>query len=626
MKLNLLLAAFLILATSCNEQSGDDSTQKNAEMKEDKYAADSHSFSKPNEVAVKHLSLNISVDFKSKVISGLAEYVLERNGGDEVILDIDGITISSAKDVATGQELDYEIKEGNDYGDLVVVNLEKETESIVLEYATSADAAALLWMEPEQTNDGTAPFMFTQGQAILTRSWVPIQDSPALRITYDAKVQAPEGMMALMSAENPTEKNEQGAYTFTMDQPIPPYLMALAVGDLAFESLGEQTGVYAEPGMLAASAYEFADMEKMLKAAEELYGPYRWGRYDVLVLPPGFPFGGMENPKLTFATPTIIAGDRSLTSLIAHELAHSWSGNLVTNATWNDFWLNEGFTVYFEKRIMESLYGESYAEMLNELGYQDLQHTIAELGQNSEDTHLKLELSNRNPDDGMTDIAYEKGYLFLRHIESVVGRERFDQFLKNYFERNAFKTMTTETFVEYINQNLLNELDEKIDLDQWIYSPGLPVRHPKPQSLRFDRIDSTRDKWLNGEKTAQQLKTGEWSTHEWLYFLRGLPDSISVDQLSSLDQQFDLTNSQNSEIAAVWFEKAIQADYQKAFPKLEAFLIKVGRRKFLKPLYAELAQTPEHKAWAIKVYAKARGNYHAVSVNTIDELLNFKHS
>lgn len=621
--------AFLALATlimACETTQTSTVANENAQQMKTKYADDTHSFSKPNEIAVTHLNLDLAVSFEDRKISGTVVYDLERNADGDLILDADGITITAARDAATGEELEFILNEGDDYGNELVIKLNAETEKVAVDYFTSPDAAALLWMNPEQTNDGKAPFLFTQGQAILTRSWIPIQDSPAVRVTYDAKVSVPSGMMALMSAENPTEKNETGVYEFKMDKPIPPYLMALAVGDLAFESLGKHTGVYSEPGMLAASAYEFADMEKMLVAAEELYGPYSWGRYDVLVLPPGFPFGGMENPKLTFATPTIIAGDRSLTSLIAHELAHSWSGNLVTNATWDDFWLNEGFTVYFEKRIMEAVYGESYANMLNELGYQDLQHTLADLGAGSEDTHLKLNLEGRNPDDGMTDIAYEKGYLFLRWLESLVGRERFDAFLKNYFETNAFQTMTTESFIEYLQSNLLNELDEQPDLDQWIYSPGLPDDHPVPTSTRFDEVDASRMAWIDKTIATDALPTAEWTTHEWLHFLRGIPSDIGIDRLADLDKVYSFTDSQNSEIAAVWFERAIENDYQVAFPQLEAFLLKVGRRKFLQPLYTKLAETPEHKIWAEKVYSKARGNYHAVSVNTIDEILGWEKS
>jgi leukotriene A-4 hydrolase/aminopeptidase len=589
-----------------------------------KYANDTHSFSEPNQVAITHLDLDISVDFDTRTLSGNATYTLERNGGDTLKLDLRGLEIHAVKNPANGEELPHSIVKIDRHGDGLSVSLTPTTTQVEIAYTTSPDAAALLWMEPAQTLGGTAPFLFTQGQAILTRSWIPIQDSPAIRLTYSAKVKAPEGMLAVMSATNPTAKNDSATYSFEMKQPIPPYLMALAVGDLDFAPLGERTGVYAEPAMLEKAAYEFADVEKMLEAAEDLYGPYAWERYDLLVLPPSFPFGGMENPRLTFATPTIIAGDRSLTSLVAHELAHSWSGNLVTNATWDDFWLNEGFTVYFEKRIMESLYGRDYAEMLNVLGYQDVQNTIKKLGKDSPDTHLKLALDGRDPDDGMTDIAYEKGYLFLRWLEEMVGRERFDVFLRNYFDRHAFQTMTTDDFILYLDSNLLNELDSRPDIEQWIFQPGLPAGHPRATSSLFAAVDLTVEAWLTDKMPTNAIPAAKWSTHEWLHFLRRLPTDLGVDKMERLDKAWNLTETKNSEIAAAWFLLAIQNDYQVAFPALAAFLDKVGRRKFIQPLYEALMKTEAHKAWARAVYADARDNYHAVAVSTLDEILGWE--
>ncbi len=629
MKRNIIALGLVlgILTTSCNE------TAQNTETKTEKaettdqhmshYANDTHSFGEPNKVAATKLHLELLVDFDEKILSGSAQYELERYDGNELVLDVKNLSIQGVTD-ANGKVLSFEIKTGDKQGDALVIALNDDTKMVNIAYNTNPNSDAVLWMEPAQTLGKTAPFLFTQGQAVLTRSWVPVQDSPAVRITYTAKVKVPKGMLAVMSASNPTEMNESSEYTFEMNQPIPPYLMALAVGDLRFKSLGERSGVYAEPAMLEKAAYEFGDVENMIAAAEALYGPYRWEQYDILVLPPSFPFGGMENPRLTFATPTIIAGDRSLTSLIAHELAHSWSGNLVTNATWDDFWLNEGFTVYFEKRIMESLYGHDYAEMLNVLGTQDLEHTIAELGPESADTHLKLDLDGRDPDDGMTDIAYEKGYLFLRWLEEMVGRPTFDAFLKNYFDSNAFKTMTTESFIVYLEANLLDDMETRPDIESWIYKPGLPADHPVPVSDRFDNVDAARLTWESGSVAADKLETEVWSTHEWLHFLRGISDEKSAEDMASLDAVFDFTNTGNSEIAAAWFQLAIENDYQVAFPALEDFLMTVGRRKFLKPLYEGLAKTDAHKTWALEVYGKARNNYHVVSVNTIDELLDYE--
>ena len=477
-------------------------------------------------------------------------------------------------------------------------------------------------MDPQQTEGKNNPFLFTQGEAILTRTWIPIQDSPGIRITYNARVEVPNSLMAVMSANNPTEKNNLGIYNFKMEQSIPPYLIALAVGNLEFRKLGARTGVYAEPEMVERAAYEFEDTEKMLEVAENLYGPYRWEQYDIIVLPPSFPFGGMENPRLTFATPTIIAGDKSLTSLVAHEMAHSWSGNLVTNATWDDFWLNEGFTVYFELRIMEALYGKDYANMLASLGNQDLMKSIEELKEI--DTHLKLHLEGRNPDDGMTDIAYEKGAAFLRVLENAAGRDKFDAFLTKYFDDHAFKTLTTEDFVVYLNTNLMAPNNLDVNIDEWIYSKGVPNNKIEPSSTKFENVETQINAWMNGTE-ASSLNTADWSTHEWLHFIRTLDDSkIEVTHLEALDKAFDFTNTNNSEIACAWFEKSLNNDYKAIIPKMTEFLTKVGRRKFLVPLYKTLSQSEEGKLIAKSIYDTARANYHSVSTGTIDDLLGYE--
>ena len=426
-----------------------------------------------------------------------------------------------------------------------------------------------------------------------------------------------------MSAENGTSKNNDGVYTFKMDQPISSYLLALTVGDLAFASTGRNSGVYAEPAILEKSVWELNAMQSMIDSAEQLYGPYAWERYDVVILPPSFPFGGMENPRLTFATPTIIAGDRSLVALIAHELAHSWSGNLVTNETWNDFWLNEGFTVYFEQRIMEKIFGKPYEEMLTKLGMGELEATIDDLIKegNSDDTHLYLNLDGRNPDDGLTDVAYEKGRFFLQKVESVVGRQRFDSFLKNYFKANKFKPMNTERFIRNLNNHLLTpEEEQAININAWVYGPGLPDNALIPYSEELDRVESAIAQFNNNQIMANKIDISGYTTHHWLYFLRGLKNLDSI-KMRDLDDNFKFTQTGNSEIACDWFKHCIDNQYDVAFPALSDFLIRVGRRKFLTPLYTRLAKTPQNKALGKEVYQTARKGYHSVSYHTIDEVL-----
>lgn len=596
-------------------------TNEEAQNTTDPMSKDQHSFAEPEKAVIKHLDLDIEVNFDKQSISGKASYDIGNAGVEEVVFDTRGLSIEKVTIGEDEQETSYELGKTQEFmGAPLKVSINENTKRVNIYYSTGTEAAALQWLNPQQTADKKHPFLFTQGQAILTRTWIPVQDSPGIRFTYNAKVKVPAELMAVMSASNPQEKNETGVYEFEMKQPIPAYLIALTAGDLVFKPVDERTGVYAEPSVIDGAVYEFADMGKMLDAAEELYGKYQWERYDVIVLPPSFPFGGMENPRLTFATPTILAGDRSLTSLVAHELAHSWSGNLVTNATWDDFWMNEGFTVYFEKRIMEALYGEDYVDMLSVLGFQDLQGEIDDLGENSKDTHLKLDLEGRDPDDGMTNIAYEKGTLFLETIESKVGREKFDAFLNAYFEANKFKTITTEAFLKYLDKELLEPNQIEMNVDEWVYGPGIPANASIPSSERFERVEVAINEFL-ANYSPNELVTKDWTTHEWLHFVRNLPDNLSVDDMAKLDEAFNFTESGNSEIAAAWFEKSITNKYTAAYPKMEEFLIKVGRRKFLVPLYKGLAKTEEGKKIAREIYAKARPNYHAVSTSTLDALL-----
>ena len=586
---------------------------------------DLHSYSRPWEVAVEHLTLDLAVDFERRVLSGRASLRLDhRAGGDTLVLDTRGLDVEGVS-LDDGEETTFELgAEERFLGRPLSIRVHPNTEVVHVDYATGSGADAVQWLEPRQTAGGEHPFLFTQSQAILARTWVPLQDTPSVRFTYDATVRVPPGLMAVMSAENPTETAADGIYRFRMPQPIPSYLMALAVGDLAFRAIDERSGVYAEPSVVEAAAWEFAETGDMIDAAEALYGPYLWGRYDLLVLPPSFPFGGMENPRLTFATPTILAGDRSLVALVAHELGHSWSGNLATNATWDDFWLNEGFTVYVERRLMEALRGREYAEMLAALGRGDLEATLDELGRDDANTALHLDLEAHDPDDGMTDVAYEKGYFFLRMLEEAVGRERWDPFLRAWFDDHAFESVTSEEWLDYLRAELLEPAGvdpESLHLRQWVYEPGLPENMPRVETERFAAVDAQAELWLAGELEASALDHEDWTTHEWLHFIRGLPDDLTAQRLAALDAAFGLTGSGNSEILAAWFVHAIAAGYEPAYPALERFLTGMGRRKFLTPLYGALAETPEGRQRALAIYEKARPGYHPLAQLSIDELL-----
>ena len=591
---------------------------------------DPHSYARPNEIAVRHVNLDISVDFDKRRLSGLATLELERNSADatELVLDTWQLDIAAVT-LGDGTHALFELGEhDHDLGRSLTVHV-GTADTVVVHYATHPDARAVQWLKPAQTASGKR-FLFTQSEPNLARSWVPLQDTPSVRITYDATVRVPADLLALMSAENPTERTADGVYRFSMAQRVPAYLMALAVGDLEFRSLGERSGVYAEPSVIDAAAWEFADTEGMMAAAERLYGPYRWDRYDLLVLPPSFPYGGMENPRLTFLTPTLLAGDRSLVSVVAHELAHSWSVNLVTNPTWNDIWLNEGITVYFETRIDEEVYGAEYTAMILQLGRQSLFTTMA--GLEPRDTWLELDLAGRDPEEGVTLVAYEKGSLLLRLLEQAVGRERFDEFLRDYFDRFAFQSMDTPTFLAHLRTELLDPAGvsaDELSLDAWVHGPGLPSNAPVFASDAFDQAGQQAADLAAGGPT-RDLDTDGWSSHQWVHFVRALPrglDAAKLDaaRLAETDETFALSRSGNGEILEAWLQLAIDSGYlfqsSVVDDSLASFLTRQGRLKYVKPLYTKLASTPKGLARAKEIYAVARPGYHPVTTESIDRIL-----
>jgi leukotriene-A4 hydrolase len=587
---------------------------------------DPHSHAQPDRVAVRHLSLDLTVDFAKQTLAGSAALTVVRNdrAAKEVVLDTNGLVISSITDCATKQPLHYELGPVNKLiAQALTVTLPEHGDCVAIAYRTGPDAGALLWVDPAGTAGKQKPMLFTQSQAIFARTWIPLQDTPGVRFTYDATIHVPPGLWALMSAENPQTLQPDGVWRFRMDQPIPSYLMALAVGDLAFRKIGPRTGVYAEPSMVDAAAREFVDVDAMMAAAEKLYGPYRWGRYDMLVLPPSFPYGGMENPRLTFLTPTVITGDRALVSLIAHELAHSWSGNLVTNSTWNDVWLNEGFTTYVERRIMEELRGRAVADVLWSIGRKDLETSLDERGRTNPDTRMALDWGpERDLEDAPSDLAYEKGALFLRTIEQAVGRETFDAFLRRRFDRRAFQSSDTLAFETEANAELFAghpQLAAKVDVASWLHAPGLPADAAASSSAHADMLAR-----LAGElaRTGAPIATDGWQTLDWVVFLRSLPPGISADRLAMLDDAFHLTASTNDEIAMHWLPLLVRADVRTAAPTVEAFLTHVGRRRMVRPIYEAMVATNDYwRALAGTTFDRARPLYHPITRDTIAKLL-----
>lgn len=581
---------------------------------------DPHSQARPEQVRVRHLALELDVDFTARRLTGTARLELTRvvPGAPEVVLDTSGLDIEAVTDCAQAQPRPFTLGPVDAVrGQALTVQL--ASDCIVVRYRTRPDASALLWLEPAGTAGKRAPMLFTQSQAILARSWIPLQDSPGVRFTYDATIHVPPGLWALMSAHNPQSPPADGVWRFTQDRPIPSYLMALAVGAFTFKPIGPRTGVYAEAGVAEAAVAEFAEVDAMMAAAERLYGPYRWGRYDILVLPPSFPFGGMENPRLTFLTPTVINGDRALVSLIAHELAHSWSGNLVTGATWNDLWLNEGMTTYVERRIMEELRGPGGADLEWATGRMDLDAVLARLGATNPDTRLALDFpATRDPEEAPGDIAYEKGSLLLRTLEQAFGRATFDAFLRARFERLAFQSSDSATF-ERDAAPLFAAAPQPWSLADWLHQPGVPASAAPAVSARLTELTGHARAFV---AAGTLPPAASWTVPDWLAFLKVLPAELPRARVEALDAAFHLTGSPNAVLAGRWLPIVVRADVRSAAPTVAAYAARVGRRYLVGRVYEAMAA--ENAFWlalARTTFAQARPSYHSITRDSISALL-----
>ena len=587
-------------------------------------AQDTLTYAEPEKVRVTHVALDLALDFAAKRVGGTADLrILADPDEERLVLDTNGLEISRVTD-HLGRDLTFEIgeqvEEGGKGAPLTVML--NGVRNVRIHYMAPADAEALQWLSPEQTAGGEYPFLFSQGQAILNRTWIPTQDSPGIRQTWEARITAPKPLDVVMSGVAQGEPEDLGdgrrAFRFVMDKPVPPYLIALAAGDIDFRAIGPRTGVWAEPTVLQRAYAEVGDTEEMVVAAEKLYGEYRWGRYDMIVLPPAFPYGGMENPVMTFLTPTFIAGDRSNNGLVAHELAHSWSGNLVTNAVWGDSWLNEGVTTYFENRIVEAVYGEKRAEQEAALMYANIQEVLAEVGNDAPGTALST-------DGGYelgSAIAYDKGAFFLRTVERIVGRELFDAWLRQWFDNHAFQPATSEMFYEDMMQNLVASEAEAqaLMLRDWIFAPGLPSNVAKPDPAAFEEVDAAVAAYAD----SQNIPTAypNWTAAEQMRFLDNLPATLSAEQLAELDASLGLSDTGNNEILFLWLEMALENRYAPAVPLAEEFLARVGRAKFVRPLYGVLwDQGDWGRPIAQRIYAKTRDSYHAVTRAGVDRIM-----
>jgi len=621
-----LLAPILMLAAGCAQQPPQTAAAPAPEPLD--VGRDYHSYANTADFRTEQLLLDLNVDFSRRVIEGTVELQLRRlTGATELVLDtrdLDIVQVETDAEHGSWTAATFRVGERDAIlGSPLRIAMPATADRVRIRYATRPTASGLQWVTPEQTAGRKHPFLYSQSQAIHARSWIPLQDTPLVRSTYEARIRTPRDLFAVMSAMNRPDAARDGDYAFRMPQPVPAYLIALAVGDIRFRPVGERTGIYAERPMIKGAAYEFEEAERMVAACERLFGPYRWGRYDMLVLPPSFPYGGMENPRLTFLTPTSVVGDRSGVSLIAHELAHSWSGNLVTNATWRDFWLNEGTTTYLTYRIMDEVYGVKRGAMERVLGQQDLVESFSEVAKGG-DKALAYDVRGRDPDEVFSSIPYQRGQLLLSYLEEKFGRAKFDAFLRGWFDDHAFQSRTTEDFIAYLDAKLLTPnpgIVSRAKIDEWIYAAAMPADAVYAQSDTFAKVDAQRADWLAGKLSARKLRTQSWTPHEWQHFLDNMPATVTGAQLAELDHQFALTREPNAYIAMSWFRQAIRAGHAPAMPAAERFLLTVGRMRFINPLYRELAKTPEGRAIAQRVFDKARPTYHPIAQAGVERIL-----
>ncbi len=603
---------------------------------------DYHSFANIEQFRVTHLDLNLRVDFHNKVLFGAVGLEIKRLDprATELVLDTRDLDIrdveekaidvlgATAKSQTTWVSRPFHFDKADPIlGSPLVIELaplqKKTTELIRIDYVTSPTSPALHWLTDNQTTGKHQPFMFTQTEPIAARSWIPLQDTPQVRVTYSAHIHTSNDVIAVMSARFDPKAKRNGEYVFEMRDAIPSYLIALAVGDLRFKETGPRSGVYAEKPLVSAAAEEFAGTEAMIQAAEKMFGPYRWERYDIVVLPSRFSLGGMEYPRISFVSPTVVTGDKSQRSVIAHELAHAWSGNLVGNATWRDLWINEGLAEYLQSRIIGATYGEPRDAMERVLGLKSLRDDLAKL--KPQEQVLAIDLRDRDPGDAFSSVPYEKGRLLFTFLEGKFGRERFDAFLRGYFDHFAFKSISTEQFIGYLKDNLLDRYPGVASREQvmrWVLAPGIPADAVLPASDAFERIDQARSAWLAGKLPAKKLDTRDWMTPQWQYFLDGMPGPLRKEQLAELDQAFGFMRTGNALVTGSWLMLVIRGGYTPGFPRLEEYLQSIGRRKLIEPLYEELMKTPAGAAMAKRVFALARPGYHAYTATAIDAIVN----
>jgi leukotriene-A4 hydrolase len=569
---------------------------------------DPHSFHDTEQPSIVHFSLKARVDFGARRLDGeVALRLATQAAAGPLDLDTRDLDILDVTD-DSGRALRHALSAPEPIlGSRLRVELSSGIEGVRVKYRTRPEASALQWLEPAQTSGGRHPYLFSQCQAIHARSVVPLQDTPRVRVRFHVELQVPPPLRAVVAAR------PLGDGHFEMPETIPPYLFAFAVGNLDSRELGPRSRVWAEPEVVERAAWEFAGVDELLRAAEGLFGPYPWERFDILVMPPSFPYGGMENPRLAFLTPTLLAGDRSLVNVVAHELAHSWTGNLVSNASAEHFWLNEGFTVFAERRILEVVEGSEVCALHAALGRRSLDEAIERFRAKPELTRLRTHLAGVDPDEAFSQVPYEKGYLFLRALEESAGRESFARFLKDYVAAFRFQSITTEDFAAFARARLPEALSQ-VGEEAWLEGNGLPANAPAPRSQRLDALGTM-------SRPPPEAAARAWTPVEWQLFLESTSRPAPAGLLETLDADHGLTRSRNDEVLVAWLCLGVASGYAPAIARTQEFLGTVGRLKYLRPLYAALARNAATSVAARETFARFQARYHPIAQHVIRGVL-----
>ncbi|RKF54402.1 Leukotriene A-4 hydrolase-like protein [Erysiphe neolycopersici] len=594
---------------------------------------DPNTFSNYNQWETKHTDVNLTIDFEEHRLTGTVSLSIEsltESESEEVILDTSYLDIKSIN-IEGSKSTEWYVKDRTEpFGSPLFIKIPGGASrgskiSVDISLSTTEKCTAIQWLTPSQTSNKKFPYMFSQCQAIHNRSIFPCQDTPDVKSTYKFRIRSPLPVVAsglFTGASNFRQKQDKkpGSLLYSFDQliPIPSYLFAIASGDIATASIGPRSFVSTGPEELSSAKWELEkDTENFIEIAENIIFSYPWTQYNVLVLPPSFPYGGMENPIFTFATPTIISGDRGNVDVIAHELSHSWSGNLVSNASWEHFWLNEGWTTYLERRIIAAVHGEPHRDFSAIIGWKALEDSIALFGSDHEFTKLVVDLKGRDPDDAFSSIPYEKGFHLLYYLEKLLGKSTFDQFIPYYFKEWSYKSLDSydfkSTLLDFFKSNSEAQSKlESVDWITWFHKPGLP---PKPQfdTSLADKCYSLANQWQSEKYTPDISDILGWSANQVVVFLEQVQlfsKPLSVSQSRTMGQVYSLIESQNVEITSRYFAIGLSARDPSVYQATADLLGNVGRMKFVRPLYRKLVQV-NHQL-ALETFEKNKDFYHPI--------------